>query len=103
MDRTGADGARGSDGFENLLLRQTFRDSEIACICDETGVPMWSVGNTTYEKKGAKQVSIAGNDDKKQITATLTVAYLALTQLIWTGNEQSIRALPGKRDLPDGF
>jgi hypothetical protein len=56
-------------------------------VMDETGVPMWSVGDYTLEKKGAKQVPIAGSDDKKQVTVTLTAAadgFLGLSQMIWT-------------------
>jgi hypothetical protein len=75
-------------------------------VMDETGVPMWSVGDYTLEKKGAKQVPIAGSDDKKQVTVTLTAAaegFLGLSQMIWTGKEQSSRALPPKKDLPELF
>jgi len=55
---------------------------------DQTAVKYVPVSSWTQEMKGAKRVAIAGADDKRQITATLTVTAsgeMLPAQLIYGG------------------
>ena len=47
--------------------------AELIINWDQTGVKYVPVSNWTMEVKGSKQVEVAGNDDKRQITALLLV------------------------------
>ena len=46
---------------------------EMIINCDQTAVKYVPISDWTKEVRGAKQVHITGKDDKRQLTATLTV------------------------------
>ena len=70
---------------------------------DQTAVRYVPVSNWTQEVKGAKRVEIVGTDDKRQITATLTVTAsgeMLPAQMIYGGKTPA--CLP-KVDFPKGW
>ena len=65
---------------------------------DQTGCQLTPGGNWTMEKEGSKQVTIAGSNDKRQITLLLTVTKagtLLPPQLIYSG--KTSKCLPATR------
>lgn len=70
---------------------------------DQTPINYISSGNWTMERQGQSKVPIAGQADKRSLTAILTVSmagdFLPM-QLIYTG--KTARSLP-KQKFPDGF
>ena len=70
---------------------------------DQTAVKYIPVSNWTQEVKGTKLVEIAGTDDKRQITATLTVTAsgeMLPAQMIYGGKTPA--CLPSV-DFPEGW
>lgn len=48
--------------------------SGLVVNADQTAVLLCSAGKKTYAPRGAKQVRLVGSDDKRQITALLSVS-----------------------------
>ena len=77
---------------------------ELVFNMDQSGGSLVPGGEWTMEQEGARQVPITGIDDKRQITAVLTVSKtgrMLPTQLIYAGTTK--RCLPQGVDFPDGW
>ncbi|KDQ52398.1 hypothetical protein JAAARDRAFT_86036, partial [Jaapia argillacea MUCL 33604] len=65
---------------------------------DQTGLSLFPTGKHTYEKKGAKDVSVAGHDEKRQttvVTASSMSGNMLPFQSIWGG--LTAQSLPSTR------
>ena len=71
------------------LIRFYDIPKELFVNLDETGVCLLPVTKRTWAKKGSKQVTIVGKDDKRQFTVipviTAAGTYACPAQLIWAG------------------
>ena len=47
---------------------------EMIVNADQTGISLITMGNKTYAKKGAKQIKVAGKEEKRQLTLMVAVA-----------------------------
>ena len=63
-------------------------DPQLIVNLDQLGNVLWAGNNTTYHTKGAKQVDIIGNDEKRAYTlvvASSAAGNMLLFQQVWSG------------------
>jgi hypothetical protein len=89
-----------------VLVKQYNIPRNLIINFDQTGVHLVPQSNTTYEKKGAKDVPVFGADDKRQITAVVSSTpagnFLPL-QLIFQGKTVDCEPDPTKESIRNKF
>jgi hypothetical protein len=80
-----------------ILAQQYSIPPALLVNCDQTGLHYIPKSRYTYNSKGSKDVSVVGEEDKRQFTAVVAVSAdneLLPMQLIYPGKPTSARALP---------
>jgi 5-keto 4-deoxyuronate isomerase len=70
-------------------------DPQLIVNLDQLGNVIWAGNNTTYHTKGAKQVDIVGNDEKRAYTlvvASSAAGNVLPFQQVWSG--KTAKSLP---------
>ncbi|KAH9840658.1 uncharacterized protein C8Q71DRAFT_675425, partial [Rhodofomes roseus] len=72
---------------------------EVAVNADQAGVMLFPTGKYTYEKRGSKDVSVAGHEERRQftiVTASSMAGQIIPFQSVWGGTTD--QSLPSRSD-----